>query len=236
MEPQLTSITYLRYTSGYLRYPPALCLICPTRKHLKRGVEMVQQFPTPDFGARLQGLLTPKAVVVVDTTPHKAVTCGGLELSCAIVEDATKKWCYMALPCATVWAFERTGCRASLQIATCALEQSTSGSPTRDRRLQGRLVDGHGPHGWQNGRASREKVVRKSWESREQASRLPLICHMICHSVGSSFDADRRWGWDKCRFGESDSRDVERRCLKHTHGCIIPYHTLAFDAWRRAGL
>ena len=109
MEPQLTSITYLRYTSGYLRYPLALCLTCPRRKHLKRGVEMVQQFPTPDFGTRRQGLLTPKAVVVVDTTPHKAVTCGELELSCAIVEDATKKWRYMALPFEPLSAREPAG-------------------------------------------------------------------------------------------------------------------------------
>ena len=192
-------------------------LLAPEEKHLKRGVEMVQQFPTPDFGTRRQGLLTPKAVVVVDTTPHKAVTCGELELSCAIVEDATKKWRYMALPFEPLSAREPAG--PASRSLRALWSRAQGGSPTRDRRQQGRHVDGR----WQNGRASREKVVR----CREQ-----VICHCffiwfvtlwVLHlmltegGVGTNADV-----------GEGDSRDVERRCLKHkenTNGC---HHTISY--------
>ena len=134
----------------------------------------------------------------------------------------------MALHGATIWAFERTGtCRASLQIATCDLEQSTSGSPTRDRHQQGRLVDGHG---WQNGRASREKVVSKQ-----------VVCHWffiwfvtlwVLHlmltegGVGTHADV-----------GESDSRDVERRCLKHKETQTgASYHIIPWPLMRGGGL
>ena len=198
------------------------------RKHLKRGVEMVQQFSTPDFGARRQGLLAPKAVVVVDTTPHKAVTCGELELSCAIVEDATKKWRYMALPFEPLSAREPAGpasrsLRALWSRAQVAVQLGTGAN-------KGDLLMGMGDK-------MVEQVVRKSWDvvSKQVVCHWFVIwfvtlwvLHLMLTEGGVGTHAD---------VGESDSRDVERRCLKHKETQTgASYHIIPWPLMRGGGL